>query len=72
LKKIFSSNNTNKELCSDELQNEVYCECVGDYNKMSITGYDEPRGIGIDIPVRQQIGDDGNVNYERNNYITPE
>jgi hypothetical protein len=72
LKKIFSSNNTNKELCSDELQNEVYYECVGDYNKMSITGYDEPREIGIDIPVRQQIEDDGNVNYERNNYITPE
>jgi hypothetical protein len=65
LKKIFSSNNTNKELCSDELQNEVYYECVGIYDKISITGYDEPQRI--DIPVPQQIEDDGNVNYYPNN-----
>jgi hypothetical protein len=37
VKKIFSSEFTNKNLCSDEIQEQVHNECIHEYEKMMVT-----------------------------------
>lgn len=37
VKKIFTSKDTNKNLCSDELQEKVHSECLSPFRKMSIS-----------------------------------
>jgi hypothetical protein len=41
VRKIFKSENTNKNLCSDEIQEQVHMECLRPYEKMRIEFADE-------------------------------
>lgn len=47
VRKIFKSNATNKNLCSDEIQEQVHDECIKYYEKYNI---DVVREVGIDEP----------------------
>ena len=47
VKKIFSSTETNKNLCSSEIQEQVHGECIQEYPKMEVVVNDEeyPRAV---------------------------
>jgi hypothetical protein len=42
VKNIFSSKSTNKNLCSDEIQEQVHKECIESYEKMRVEYISEP------------------------------
>ena len=59
VKKIFKSEQTNKNLCSDEIQEQVHTECLTGYEKMRIEFSDE-----TELPIMEQP-DSPTPNHER-------
>ena len=53
VRKIFKSNSTNKNLCSDEIQEQVHTECIKEYAKMRIEFSDE--AIPLDEQIQEEI-----------------
>lgn len=46
VRKIFKSKDTNKNLCSDEIQEQVHNECISEYEKSEL--YSVPSEIGVE------------------------
>lgn len=70
VRKIFKSNATNKNLCSDEIQEQVHIECINQYGKImelpEPVELDVVREIGIDEP---SVENDDFTNRLRNRLI---
>jgi hypothetical protein len=54
VRKIFKSEQTNKNLCSDEIQEQVHTECLTGYEKMRIEFVNEHMGPDETIPLDEQ------------------
>jgi hypothetical protein len=63
VKKIFRSEFTNKNLCSDEIQQQVYTECISVHEKMRIEFSDET--IPLDEQPRMEQPELPVHNYQR-------
>ena len=70
VRKIFKSNATNKNLCSDEIQEQVHIECINQYGKImelpEPVELDVVREVGIDEP---SVENDDFTNRLRNRLI---
>lgn len=59
VRKIFKSNATNKNLCSDEIQEQVHTECLRPYERMRIEYSDEdvaaPPDESVEVPSSQEF-----------------
>jgi len=53
VRKIFKSENTNKNLCSDEIQEQVHTECLTGYEKMRIEFSAPDEAIPLDEQMEQ-------------------
>jgi hypothetical protein len=54
VRKIFKSNSTNKNLCSDEIQQQVHKECIDQYGKIMAIEFDENTVQSMTIPIEEQ------------------
>jgi hypothetical protein len=54
VRKIFKSEQTNKNLCSDEIQEQVHNECLSSHEKMRIEFVSEPDRLEEPEPVMEQ------------------
>jgi hypothetical protein len=54
VRKIFKSNDTNKNLCSDEIQQQVHKECIDQYGKIMAIEFDENTVPSMRIPIEVQ------------------
>lgn len=67
VRRIFKSEQTNKNLSSNEIQEQVHEECIGYYEKLRIERVEEPvpvetyettQEIGRDYPVAEQVSEE--------------
>ena len=53
VRKIFKSDSTNKNLCSDEIQEQVHKECIEQYGKIMAIEFDENTVPSMTVPMEQ-------------------
>jgi hypothetical protein len=61
VKKIFKSEDSNKNLCTDEIQNQVHEECLNGYDKMRIEFADVPAPQPIEQPETTMFEPEGMI-----------
>jgi hypothetical protein len=69
VRRILGSNQTNKEMCSTEIQNQVMLECEYNVRKMSLSELEPVRQEMYDGPMTDEIGE-MEVRMEEDSIIT--
>jgi hypothetical protein len=65
VRKIFKSDQTNKNLSSDEIQQQVHEECLSAHEKMRIEYLSENEDIAQEVPVSEMEQPDPSNNFQR-------
>ena len=67
VRKIFKSNATNKNLCSDEIQEQVHTECLRPYERMRIEYSEDDIAAPLEQP--QEVMSEQTHNHLRDRLI---
>jgi hypothetical protein len=66
VRKIFKSDQTNKNLSSDEIQQQVHEECLSAHEKMRVEYLSENEDVIREIPVSEmELPEEPTINYQR-------
>jgi len=65
VRKIFKSDQTNKNLSSDEIQQQVHEECLSAHEKMRIEYLSENEDVTQEVPVSEMEQPDPSNNFQR-------
>jgi hypothetical protein len=66
VRKIFKSEQTNKNLSSDEIQQQVHEECLSAHEKMRVEYLSENEDVIREIPVSEmELPEEPTINYQR-------